>query len=388
MMLKKIVSGILFIAGFSACVDSFTPRINNDDSKPLLVIEGRVTNETGPFKVRLSQTVPISSPDSVSPVANAKVRISDDHNHSYRLFYNGKGNYQTSENNLSGITGYNYTLSITTGDSIRFLSTAVQMQDVPKIDSLYFEEVQHPRIQEGKTYQDTWMNILVNTHGSGNTGKNWLFDFEETWEVNLLADPVNVHHSVQYPENIDHAFLTSTENNKRCWVTKPSSSILLVSTEKNDINEISRYPLQQIGPGDSRLHIRYSILVKQYALNKDLYSYFKTLQDINENTGGLYEKIPTPIFGNVTSTDGNTKTLGYFMASAVSMKRLFVTRSEHHVETVNANSDCYFFDFAVSNTTQKYLLGYNVLTGGAAWCSTKGCTDCTIYGTNIKPSYW
>jgi hypothetical protein len=380
----KIFTGILLLATILGCVDSFMPKINSS-SESLLVVEGRITNETGPFRIRLSHTVSIGDLDSVKPVLKANVKISDDQGHSYKLVDSGKGYYETPEKNLVGIPGYKYTLVITTPDSVKYSSSTVTMLESPAIDSLYYEEVKHTRIQENQTYEDTWMNILVDTHDDKNGVQNYLYDFQETWEVNLLANPIILHHS-ERPENYERVFVRSDDTKKICWVTKNSNTLVIANTAKNTLNELNHFPVQQIGPYESKLHVRYSILVRQYALPEELYTYFKDLQDVNINTGGLYEKIPAPVFGNITSADGK-KAVGYFMASTVSTKRIFILRSEHHLETVNQNSDCYYFDYNLANS-QKYLLGYQVLSGGKVYGTTEGCTDCTLYGTNVKPSFW
>jgi len=143
-----------------------------------------------------------------------------------------------------------------------------------------------------------------------------------------------------------------------------------------------------VRPGDTRLHIRYSILVKQYSIDADLYKYWNQLKDFNESTGGLYDKIPSPVFGNVTGCDGTTKALGYFSASSVKEKRLFINRSEHHVETININSGCTYFTYDIPPSQQKIYFGPDVLSGGRAYTSSTGCADCTEYGTNVKPFYW
>jgi hypothetical protein len=388
---RIIYSSLLFIFLLSAgsCVTPITPQLNVNDLKPTLVVDGQITDQAGPFRVKLTKTVPVSDLDSSKPVLNAEVSIIDDQGHSFQLNGNSDGIYETEKKNLKAIPGNRYTLTITTlEDGLRYTSTPALMQAVPDIDTVYFEEITHPRITQGVAYEDTWLNILLNTHDTSENTKYWRWEFEETWELNMVTDPVKVDHSLQYTENYSWIFVLPIDNKKICWVTKPSASILVASTAKNSVDELKGFIVQSIGPQDTRLHIRYSILVKQYSLDQCSYNYWNQLKDVNENSGSLNTKIPAPVFGNITCCEGTGKALGYFAASSVKEKRIFINRSDHHLETININSECTYFDYNVPPTQQKIYFGPDVISGSPVYTSTTGCADCTLYGTNVKPPFW
>ena len=384
-------SGLLFISllTIGSCVTPITPQLNVNDSKPLLVVEGQITDHAGPFRVKLTNTVPINDLSKPAPVLNAEVNIVDDQGHLFQLYGGSNGIYETAEKNLKGVPGNKYTLTITTlEDNMQYTSTPVLMQEVPDIDAVYFQQVKQPRITQGLTYEDNWINILLDTHDASNSNKFWRWEFEETWEVNMLADPVKVNHSPLYPENFSMEFIAPVDNKKICWITQPSASIVVASTVKNPVDVIKGFLVQAIGPGDARLHVRYSILVKQYAIDQDLYNYWNQLKDVNENSGGIYNKIPAPVYGNITCCEGTGKALGYFAASSLREKRIFITRSDHQMETININSGCTYFSYDVPPSQQKIYFGPDVLSGQRAYTSSAGCADCTLYGTNVKPSFW
>lgn len=384
-----IFSVIFTLFVISGCVSPVMIKLNKNDAKPLLVVEGQVTDQEGPFQVKLTNTLQLNDPDIPKPVLNAEVHIIDDKGNNYELFSDSDGIYETVEKNLKGIPGYKYTLTITTlGDGKQYTSTPVLMQQVPDIDSLYYKEVTHTRITEGIAYDDDWMNILLDTHDQEGITKYWKYEFEETWEVNLIADPVKVNHSLQYPENYNYETVTQIDDKKICWITKPSSSIIVASTDNSPADELKGLLIQEIGPDDTRLHIRYSILVRQYSLSEDLYNYFKQLNDVNVNSGGIYNKIPAPVFGNISCCDSTGKALGYFSASSVKEKRIFINRSDVHLETININEDCTYFSYNVPPTQQKIYFGSDVLSGAPVYTSSAGCADCTLFGTNVKPSFW
>jgi hypothetical protein len=251
---------------------------------------------------------------------------------------------------------------------------------------LYFEEIEHTFLTAGEPVKENWIHILLDSHDSEGKTRFWKFDFLETWEVNLYGDAVKVQRD---PFNADNFYLTHIKDSlppKICWVTKPSNEILIATTTNNSKNELKRFTVNSLGPGGNRLRIRYSILVRQYSLSEDLYNYLKLLKNVNENTGGLYSTLPAPVFGNIFSSNENEKALGYFTASSVKEKRLFILNSEHHVNTVSANNGCTYYDFI---SPDKSTLFFGPSVSGKKLYSIPGdCYDCIGYGAKEKPSFW
>ncbi|MBK8884870.1 MAG: DUF4249 domain-containing protein [Bacteroidales bacterium] len=291
-------------------MEPIVPELNNEDTKPILVVDGKITNEEGPFRVKLSNSVRVDVMYYIDPVSNAEVKIFDDKGNMFQLYSTGSGMYESADKNLKGIPGNSYTLSITTPDGMEYQSNSVLMETVTEIDSLYFEEEIRSVKTDNKIKEENWLNILLDSHDSENRIKYWYYEFEETWEVKLLTDDVPVeHNSPGSPSNITLENVMVSADKQVCWVTRSSNSILIASTVNNPVNEIKRYTVHSLGPGEDKLHIRYSILVKQSTLSPELYKFWKLLKDVNENSGGLYEKMPAQIFGNISCCDGTSRAL-------------------------------------------------------------------------------
>jgi hypothetical protein len=210
-------------------------------------------------------------------------------------------------------------------------------------------------------------------------------DFEETWEFEMPAY-IEVSHGPEGPppswETIDIEW-----ERKHCWITVPSRSILVKSTVGASENAIKSYILQSIGPPDDRLNIKYGILVKQYAISRDFYIYFKRIRESNEETGGIYEKTPAQIFGNISCCIGDEKALGYFMASAEKTKRIIITPAEHSVAKGTAYANC---GWTSSPPRYGTMILYGTYDNGTVnvWSDNYYCTDCRVRGTDIKPDFW
>jgi hypothetical protein len=384
------IGSLLFLLG--QCVEPFRPALEAEDAERLLVVEGMITDETGPFSVRLTTSVPVYDDWNVAvndylPVPGAAVQIADDMGHVYQLFEAGDGWYETNEKDLHGTPGYAYVLMITTADGREYESTAVSMKAGPDISRLYHEEVQRIYYEREKPYEVTWLNILVDTKPPEDGIVYMKWDFEETWEFEMPTFVTVTHGSCETCPPPSTEVIDVDFEKKHCWVSESSRSILVKSTVDSPDNAIHGFILQSIGPPDDRLNIKYSILVKQYVVDREMYDYFKRIRESNEETGGIYEKTPSQIKGNIRCCNGEELALGYFLASAVRTRRIFILPAEHEVAVGSAYGGCGWTSER-PRYGQVYLYGtYNNGTENA-YSDNKYCTDCRVRGTHVKPDFW
>jgi hypothetical protein len=387
-------TGIFFlILILSSCIKQITPALDKNDSRSLLVVEAVITDEVGPFKVHLTESSPVDKLYTPVPYTGAKVLISDDVGNAYQLIDDQDGWYETEYKSLKGVAGKTYTLKITDVQGNNFESTPELMQDVPDIDRVYYEEVKKVRFENSLTFEDNWLNILLDTHDQAGKTKYWLWKFEETWEIKMLTT-VRVKHG--NPDINAAEIYYSTENvvidpeKEVCWVRRPSSSVLLHSTVNANVDSINKFVVQSLGPGGDKLHIRYSILVKQYSLNKESYNYWKQLEKVNEDASGIYNTIPGPVYGNIQCVSGSKNALGYFLASSVKTKRIFINPTDHRIATVSPYDICTYLTDPDPHIYPYWIYFTNILnTDIKLWVIFDNyCVDCRAYGTNVKPDFW
>lgn len=123
---------ILFISliGFTSCQKVIDIDLNS--SAPQIVIEGTITDQPGPYTVKITKTANFSETNIFPAVSGAAVTINDDAGNSETLVETSSGIY--TGNVLQGIPGRKYNLSVT-AEGRNYLSTCT-MPYPTKIDTL------------------------------------------------------------------------------------------------------------------------------------------------------------------------------------------------------------------------------------------------------------
>lgn len=98
----------LFFAGCEKTVD-----LKYKDNQSMIIIEGNITNEPGPYFVRITKSIPLSETGNYPTIDNAVVTISDDAGNNETLTPQGNGTYRT--NILTGVAGRTYSLTVNAG---------------------------------------------------------------------------------------------------------------------------------------------------------------------------------------------------------------------------------------------------------------------------------
>lgn len=133
--MKNTFSILLLVVILTSCETVVDLKYNNNQSK--VVIEGNITNEAGPYFVKVTKSISLSNTGSYPTIDNAIVTLSDDAGNSETLIAQGNGVYKT--NVLAGVAGRTYTLSVT-AEGQTYIAQSTMPQPVP-FDSIKVEEV-------------------------------------------------------------------------------------------------------------------------------------------------------------------------------------------------------------------------------------------------------
>ncbi|HOW39318.1 MAG TPA: DUF4249 domain-containing protein [Bacteroidales bacterium] len=371
-ILKLILyPGLLLI--LSGCVTKFMPEI--DESRELLVVEGIITDQNETNTIRLTKSSPLDRKNTIKPVLKCIVNLSDDLGNTWLLKEKGNGYYVTDSTVFRGVLGRSYTLRVDTRNSLpngyNYESDPVEMKPVPEIDRLYYERVLIAAETDEAPAKEG-CEVLLDTRDSGEGCSYFRWDYTETWEISLPYDVTN----------------------KICWVTNNSSQILLKNTSHLSQNNISAYPVTFISNETDRLENRYSIFVRQYSISEQEYNYWSRMQTMSEQTGTLYDVMPSSVQGNMNCIeDPSEKVLGFFSVSAKKTKRIYVDELFSGLPALY--KDCAVDTVGPTGKIPNLGVSLWIIIDGSyeippyrVLTDKKGCADCTVRGTTKKPAFW
>ncbi|MGA0558128.1 DUF4249 domain-containing protein [Larkinella sp. VNQ87] len=292
----------------------------NPDTRTLprsLVVDGLVTDQPGRNRISLSVTADYTATSLTYVIERAEVLVTDNTGQRIPFLETSPGYYQP-DTNWRGIPGRSYTLNIRLSDGREYTSQPELLQPVPPIDSLFVEYTEKP---------------IPNTNA-----------FDKGFDVYLdLKDPATpdnfyrwswVHYerlaycgTVKIPEcpNCQNYVEYSLSCCGQCWdIVRYQNQINIASDQFINGNLLSRRPILR-APFSS--YLPYYVEIEQQSLTKEAYQYLIALNDLIQNTGGLFDAAPVTLIGNMSRIGHpNELVLGYFGASAMVVRPLIIDR--------------------------------------------------------------
>jgi hypothetical protein len=364
---------LLLVMTVAACIRPFqSPR--SARNLGFLVVDGTI--EIGSLtSIKLTRTKNISDDSSNTPELNAKLFIESEGGQVYNFKEDSAGLYTSIGNPVS--FDDKYRLRIETEDGGRFASDFVEAKQSPPIDSVNWKE-----------NDDVY--IYVNTHDPSNKTKYYRWEYEETSQYQTYYE--------SYGDYIDGqiVFLTPEQMKFNCWQHWNSTDIVL-GTSAALTDDVVKSQLVTVVPNDNtKIRVRYSILVKQYALTPEAYEYWQQLKQNSEQTGNIFDPQPSQLVGNVHDLDDPDRpVMGYVSATSITQKRIFITllQLQHrHVEDKGTACDEKVISAEQAAEFLTDRLRYRIaffLSGGGIAIARARCVDCTLQGgVTTKPDYW
>lgn len=390
-LLKYLIIFILVVI-CSACIMPYDPEITRYEN--VLIIDGLLTDEPESSVVRLSRSIPVRLSRSIPyngleryPGFGATVFIKDDIGNVSMFYETSPGVYRSDNPDFRGIAGRSYQLYVITKDEQRYESDFVTLKKAPEINSVYAEFGVNP----GDVGMEDGFHIYIDTYDPENSTRFYRYEYEETWVF-----------SVPYPsryEIVDDSLVFRNEDLERCWRTVPSSDILITSNEKLESNIIHKFPVHFVSVETNRLSIRYSILVKQYSLSREAYTFWDQLKKSNQDQGTLFDSQPMQTRGNIYNIDNpESPVIGFFEATSITKKRIFLTRLDvpPHIRVKTGFEDCRYKYYVIDKnsfdpSTSRCIVDYTsseYISQGIGMTYDFKCCDCTLAGSNIRPDFW
>ena len=358
-----------------SCKQAYDPPAVQTDLG-LLIVDGFLNNGNDTTFIRLSRTRKIADGLKNSGENGAQLIIEDDTNTPVYFFHqlNNDGLYMVPGMSLD--INRKYRLRINTFSGKQYLSDELPVTYTPPIDSISWK-----RSSDG-------INIYATTHDPLNKTKYYRWDYIETWQ-----------HHPQYYSTMKYeggflSYRSTSELIYYCWTTQNSDELLLASSAKLSQDFIFEKKLRSIETNSIELSVKYSILVRQYAVTEDAFLYLENLKKISEQMGSIFDAQPSQLIGNIKSVanPATEPVLGYLLASTTNSKRIYIKNEEvrpwltnGYCEILKVPPDSLGFYFGELGLLP---VDYNMMDGSATGAAPV-CVDCRLRGGRLtKPDFW
>lgn len=290
---------ILFSINLVSCIKETKVPLRTE--KPILVVEGSVTNDSLPYNIRLSYSGPLESgvniPDQYLE-KEAIVKITDDNGKTANLVHKGQGLYETTDTTFIGTPGRAYTVTIVLKNGKTYVSTPEKMPAAVPINNIEVD------------YNERF-SYLVPT----------------TLDVSIgLTDPASVENYYRW------SFYSYTMRKtagiscgfgcvylEYCYQKIVDTSFRILSDASVNGNEIRKFP---VGKSYVYWYGDHFIDISQQSLTRQAFQFWRSYKEQLTRTGSLVDPLPASIKGNVfNQADENDFALGYFSAVSVTHKR-------------------------------------------------------------------
>ena len=386
------------MAILSSCIEDYTlPSAALANYKSEVVIQGRILRG-GETIIYMTQTQPMGTVlKQETQVKNAKIKVigQNGYQSEYAEYDSDNRYYVIDTKDLPNNTQYALQAE-TNGET--YQSEFLTLLETPDI-----EDVNYKELEDG-------ISIHVSARNSDDESRYYMWSYEEDWEFTATYDLIALGTlgRLMYNKNTYNELTSYVNPYYRCWKHDESQSIHIYTTKDLNENAVKDVEILRIPIDDSRISYIYSILVKQYSLSEEAYSYYASLKKFSEESSGLFTPMPYEVKGNIKCTSSpDIKAKGYVLASNIKTKRIFIYESDfmnifstYHDAACNIESS---FDAAKRDYMWTYVWNERVLLDGAVIMSpnndmidlgdiiySRGCVDCRfIKGANKKrPDFW
>jgi hypothetical protein len=373
----KLLFAAIWIFCISQCREPFQPDFETGVHDHL-VVEGFIhVGEKSVTQIKLSRVAPLEKSNAQQFVeTSAEVKIESEAGEEFILHESVPGTYHSDSINLN--TNGSYRVVIKRSSGLEYSSSFTTAIETPPIDSIHWQ------------VDAVGIHILVSTHDAANDSKFYIWDYQETWEINSAYKS-----NYKYEDGImKDRFGPIVSHMRFCWKNAFPEDNNFASTE-GLTQDVMHYKLASFGHQAERFQVKYSIIVHQRSPSEDEYRFLQLIRKNSNATGSLFDPLPAEVRGNVISTTSAAiPVIGYVGAYTTDSKRIFIYPSDIEMPPVGKCE----LSVVTFDQIQQFFgeLGYipvdsiGVDQDGKTifTAAPSSCMDCRFYGDPARPDYW
>jgi hypothetical protein len=290
------------------CKELYYPEI--DTVPNIMSVEGMITNQPGPYNVRLSHTFLYSEETVAPPVDDAIVFVIDSQGNKFDFIQAEPGLYQ-SPLNMQGTAGETYTLHIETIDGDEFRSRPQTLMPAYQIGSLEADSA-----SVTTSFVNSYGDLRLRTLKGVNATLQ-LQEYDDD-RANIRFN-TNVKILFHYAEEEGDSFFCWKEIKKFQGINNIN---LPAGNQPGEVNrnKVAFLPVPPTGYGIWFGTEVKSLLVALtlYSINDDAYKFYTEVNKQLSSDQSIFSPVPSQITGNIYCVNDARKiATGFFEAASV-----------------------------------------------------------------------
>jgi len=304
----KIKLLLLFLVSFLWSCETEIFDFKTQNLSTAIVVYGEVTDISGPYIFRINYTSGYTAYDvsqfTGQAVSKAKVILLENGTNVINLLETSLGVYKTPAN-FKGKVGNTYQLKIQTIDGLQIESSVEKM-----MQPILFSQLESKFVPAEKV-ENMFFDVKLKIKDPKNT-QDYYFIKRQDFNQFLTTCP----EPPPPPQPVPPCFC-------KCWSAPPNSQPILQNDFLLDGQEISLETASVNYHDFTDWVIQFDL----YHIDANLYTYWKRLEEQRQVGGGLFDKIPAQVIGNLKCTSNpDQQVLGYFVVSPRTKSRLYIDR--------------------------------------------------------------
>ncbi len=308
MKMCREILGIVILLMTTTCVDPIS--FNFQEPPPQLVIYGTYTQLNQDHEVSIRTTGEFGTLDT--HLAGAIVRLLDE-NGATAQYNETEGKYILPKGIIQGETGKSYKIEVVLPDGRRYESPWQQMPEPVNIEDKYYRIEYRKALSESDViveqfFVDVFISSPLKTKDDNKVFLRW--EIDETWS---LTDK----------------YCGAFDNVEACYyrVNNSFEKVKLFSSIDNSQEDLEDYPLYSrvFAPYIEFNELHY-FNIYQYSIDESTFDYWEKIDVVSNQSGSVFDKLPSGVHGNIGESGRDSKILGYFEVAAATIARVVTTR--------------------------------------------------------------
>ncbi len=361
---------VLLAAVWSAagCVDPDTPNLTA--TVDIIVVDGTLNNLAEPQIVTLnrSRADPKTGRFGSLPLTGLRVELVVDSIQSVAFRETTAGTYQLPDG-FRGLVGHRYQLRFSLENGARYESVAETLRAAPPVEQLsarFNSQSLNPTLYNGfRAAHDVTLTTKDPVDQHNYYRWDWVLYEKQNWcrscyqgvyavytllPHQVYIDDQNRGYFVSGNQLLEECFAPKKGDpdykevfermssggtlgeftydyqcRTRCWEIVTSTGLVLF----DDLYTNGAALTQRVAQVPFFTHNAALVEIRQTALSKEAYQFYKLVEDQIQNTGGLADTPPVAPVGNVRNVaNPRERVVGYFAAAGVSAKRHWLDRKD------------------------------------------------------------